>query len=124
MKIECRSFGFRNGADTTANFVFDVRYLPNPYYIPELKEKTGQDKTVRDYVLSFDESQDLLKKITDMLLTVLPLYQEKNYESVNISFGCTGGHHRSVTFSIEVCEKLKASGYDADCVHRDINIKD
>ncbi len=124
MKIECRSFGFKNGADTAANFVFDVRCLPNPYYIPELKEKTGEDAAVRDYVLGFNESQALLKKITDMLLLVLPLYNEKFYERLTISFGCTGGHHRSVSFAIKLCEILNKNGYDAHCVHRDINIKD
>ncbi len=124
MKIECRSFGFKNGADTDANFVFDVRCLPNPYYISELKEKTGQDCAVRDYVLGFSESQDLLKKITDMLFFVLPLYKDKSYETLKISFGCTGGHHRSVTFAITVCEVLRRAGFDAECFHRDISIKD
>ncbi|MDO4607830.1 MAG: RNase adapter RapZ [Clostridia bacterium] len=124
MKIECRSFGFKNGADSDADFVFDVRCLPNPYYIPELKNKTGRDKAVRDYVLGFEQSQKLLQKIVDMLSLVLPLNKEKGRDSITISFGCTGGHHRSVTFAITVCEQLCNMGYDAGCVHRDIDIED
>ncbi len=121
MKIECRSFGFKNGADSAADFVFDVRCLPNPYYIPELKYKTGLDQDVRSYVLGFDEAKEYLKKITDMLLSVLPLFQK---EGLTVSFGCTGGHHRSVTFAISVCQALCQRGYDAVCVHRDIDIED
>lgn len=124
MKIECKSFGFKNGADQNANFVFDVRCLPNPYYITELKEKTGFDKAVRDYVLGFAESQQLLQKIVDMLLYVIPINQTNGREQISVCFGCTGGHHRSVTFAITVCEKLCEMGYEAYCVHRDINIKD
>ncbi len=124
MKIECRSFGFKNGADITADFVFDVRCLPNPYYIPELKNKTGLDAPVREYVLSFSESQALLQKIMDMLFLAVELNKQKNREKLVVSFGCTGGHHRSVTFAIMVCEGLKEKGYDSLCIHRDINIKD
>ncbi len=124
MKIECRSFGFKNGADSAADFVFDVRCLPNPYYIPNLKSKTGQDKPVRDYVLGFEQSQNYLKKIMDMLIFVLALNKEKNRDNITVSFGCTGGHHRSVTFAITVCEMLCNMGYDAYCIHRDINTKD
>ncbi len=120
MKIECRSFGFKNGADTAADFVFDVRCLPNPYYIPELKNKTGCDKSVRDYILGFEQSQDYFKKIMDMLTLVLALNQDKGRDSITVSFGCTGGQHRSVTFAIIVCEQLCNMGYDAYCVHRDI----
>ncbi len=124
MKIECRSFGFKNGTDTEANFLFDVRGLPNPYYIPELKNKTGLDASVRDYVMGFSESVDLLQKITDMLFAVIPLSEKSNRDTVKISFGCTGGHHRSVTFAIMTCKALAQRGYDAICIHRDIDIKD
>ncbi len=124
MKIECRSFGFKNGADAQTDFVFDVRCLPNPFYIEELKYKTGMDKPVRDYVLNNGESQEYLCKIIDLLKTVIPVKEKYGVEKVTISFGCTGGHHRSVTFAIEVCEVLKQQGYSAECYHRDINIKD
>lgn len=124
MKIECRSFGFKNGADAQSDFVFDVRCLPNPFYIEELKHKTGLDKPVRDYVLSFSQSQAYFEKILDMLLYVLPFKEQNKVEKMTVSFGCTGGHHRSVTFAVKVCEVLRQKGYDAQCFHRDINIKD
>ena len=124
MKIECRSFGFKNGADACADFVFDVRCLPNPFYIEKLKHKTGMDKPVRDYVLNFSQSQAYLEKILDMLLLAITLKEQNDDEKITVSFGCTGGHHRSVTFAIASCEALKARGYDAYCTHRDINIKD
>lgn len=124
MKIECRSFGFKNGADTQADFIFDVRCLPNPFYIENLKYKTGLDQSVREYVLIFSQSRDYFEKILDLLLVVLPLKEQNNTEKVTLSFGCTGGHHRSVTFAFEFCEKLNSMGYNAYCTHRDINIED
>ena len=124
MKIQCRSFGFKNGADAQSDFVFDVRCLPNPFYIDELKNKTGLDKSVRDYVLNDNKSQEYLKKVIVLLLFVISLKQDNGVEQLKISFGCTGGHHRSVTFAIEVCEILKLKGYDVESYHRDINIKD
>lgn len=124
MNVECRSFGYKNGIDGSSDFIFDVRCLPNPYYIDELKNKTGLDKSVRDYVLKFEQSRNYLEKITDFISFLIPIYKEKGKEKIVISFGCTGGHHRSVTFAFAVCEKLKASGINAVCFHRDINLKD
>ena len=124
MKIECRSFGFKNGADAHADFVFDVRCLPNPFYIEHLKHKTGQDKPVREYVLNNKQAKDYLKKVIDILLLVIPIKEKYGVEKLTVSFGCTGGHHRSITFAVMVCEELKTRGYDAFCFHRDINIKD
>jgi len=124
MKIECRSFGFKNGADAQSDFVFDVRCLPNPFYIEHLKHKTGQDKPVREYVLSNKQAKDYLKKVIDILLLVIPIKEKYGVEKMTVSFGCTGGHHRSVTFAIEVCKALKQQNYDAFCYHRDINIED
>lgn len=124
MKIECRSFGFKNGADEHSDFVFDVRCLPNPFYIDELKYKTGLDKSVRDYVLSAPQSVEYLNKVIDILLLVISIKEQYGIETITVSFGCTGGHHRSVTFAIMVCDELKSRGYDASCFHRDINIKD
>lgn len=121
MKIECRSFGFKNGADAHADFVFDVRCLPNPFYIEQLKYKTGLDKPVRDYVLNSSQSRDYLKKIVETLLVVIPIKEQYGIEKMAVSFGCTGGHHRSVTFAVTVCDILKAKGYDTVCFHRDIN---
>lgn len=124
MKIECRSFGFKNGADAQTDFIFDVRCLPNPFYIEELKYKTGLDKPVRDYVLNDEVSREYLGKIIDLLLTVIPVKENYGVEKMTVSFGCTGGHHRSVTFAVTVCEMLKQKGYDVRCVHRDIEKED
>ena len=124
MKIECRSFGFKNGADAQADFVLDVRCLPNPFYVEHLKHKTGLDKSVRDYVLNNETSQQYLEKIIDMLMTAISVKEKYGIEKMSVSFGCTGGHHRSVTFAIMVCEKLKQSGFDAYCVHRDSDKED
>lgn len=124
MKIECRSFGFKNGADAQSDFVFDVRCLPNPFYIEHLKHKTGLDKPVRDYVLSDITAQEYLKKVIDMLLLVIPIKEKYGIEKLTVSFGCTGGHHRSVTFAVKVADFLKQNGYDAYSFHRDINIED
>ncbi len=124
MKIECRSFGFKNGADACADFVFDVRCLPNPFYIDNLKNMTGLDKPVRDYVLATEQSKQYLKKVIDMILLVIPIKENYGIEKLTVSFGCTGGHHRSVTFAVMLCEGLKAQGYDAYCVHRDIEKED
>ncbi len=124
MKIECRSFGFKNGADAQSDFVFDVRCLPNPFYIENLKHKTGLDKSVRDYVLNDNQSQEYLKKVIDILLLAISIKEKYGIQNLSVSFGCTGGHHRSVTFAVEVSEFLKQSGYDVCCYHRDIDIED
>ena len=124
MKIECRSFGFKNGADAHADFVLDVRCLPNPFYVEHLKHKTGLDKSVRDYVLNDETSREYLEKIIDMLMTAMAVKEKYGTEKLSVSFGCTGGHHRSVTFAIVVCDYLKQQGYDAYCVHRDIDKED
>ena len=124
MKIECRSFGFKNGADAHADFVFDVRCLPNPFYIEELKHKTGMDKPVRDYVLNSHQSKQYIEKIFDLLMVVIPVKEKYGIEKMSVSFGCTGGHHRSVTFAIAFCEMLKQNGFSAYCVHRDIEKED
>ena len=124
MEIECRSFGFKNGADAHTDFIFDVRCLPNPFYIEQLKYKTWQDKPVRDYILSFEQSRSYLDKVIDMVHFVIPLKEQSNKQNLTVSFGCTGGHHRSVTFAVTLCEILKHKGYNAYCVHRDIDIRD
>ena len=124
MKIECRSFGFKNGADAQADFVFDVRCLPNPFYIDDLKHKTGLDKSVRDYVLSDKQASEYFEKITQIVVLVIKIKEKYDTPKITISFGCTGGHHRSVTFAFTLCEVLRQKGYDAVCYHRDIEIED
>ena len=100
--------------------MFDVRCVPNPYYIPELKKHTGCESCVRDYVMSFSQSQELLQKITDLLEFLLPLYIAEGKSQLVVAFGCTGGKHRSVTFAELVGDAIAAKEYRVHKVHRDI----
>ena len=115
------SFGFKHGLPADVDLVFDVRFLPNPYYIDELKEKTGNDKEVRDYVMSFEDAKIFLGKLTDMLLFLIPKYIKEGKNQLVIGIGCTGGHHRSVTLANELYEQLKDQGtFGLKIEHRDI----
>ena len=121
MHIDVQSFGFKFGAMSEGDLVFDVRCLPNPFYVPELKSKTGLDKDVYDYVLSFDEAKVLLGKLTDLIDYLIPLYEKEGKSQLVIAFGCTGGKHRSVTFAEAVAEHLRKQGHRIRITHRDIN---
>lgn len=121
MHIDVQSFGFKFGAMSEGDLVFDVRCLPNPFYVPELKNKTGLDKDVYDYVLSFDEARVLLGKLTDLIDYLIPLYEKEGKSQLVIAFGCTGGKHRSVTFAEAVAEHLRKQGHRIRITHRDIN---
>lgn len=101
------SFGFKNGIPADADLVFDVRFLPNPFYIDELKNQTGNDKPVQDYVMGFQESEQFLEKLTDMLQFLIPNYIKEGKYRLVIAIGCTGGKHRSVTLANAVFKKLK-----------------
>ncbi len=117
------SFGFKNGIPADADLVFDVRFLPNPFYIDDLKYQTGEDKPVRDFVMSYSEAEQFLQKVTDMLLFLIPNYIKEGKYRLVVAIGCTGGKHRSVTLANAICEKLKE--YDICGVtlhHRDILI--
>lgn len=118
--IKVMSFGFKYGASTEADLMFDVRCLPNPYYIPELKTHTGCEACVQDYVLSFEQSQELLKKLEDLLDFLIPLYIKEGKSRLVIAFGCTGGKHRSVTFAEQIGDHLLANGMRVSKQHRDI----
>ena len=118
--IKVMSFGFKYGASTEADLMFDVRCLPNPYYIPELKTHTGCEACVQDYVLSFEQSQELLKKLEDLLDFLIPLYIKEEKSRLVIAFGCTGGKHRSVTFAEQIGDHLLANGMRVSKQHRDI----
>ena len=107
--IKVCSFGFKYGIPMDADLVFDVRFLPNPYYIQELREFTGNDAPVRDYVMSFDESLKFLDKLTDLLEFLIPLYIKEGKNQLVIAIGCTGGKHRSVTLANEIYNRLKKS---------------
>ncbi len=120
MSINVLAFGFKYGIPKDADLVFDVRCFPNPFYVEELKHKTGNDKEVRDYVLSTKEAKEFKEKLCDMMSFLMPLYVEEGKSSVTVAIGCTGGKHRSVTFANKLGEKLKENGYDVNMIYRDI----
>ncbi len=121
--ISCMSFGTKYGPALEADLVFDVRCLPNPFYVDGLKEKTGLDPEVQDYVMSSESSRTLLKKIEDMVDFLLPLYIAEGKSQLVISFGCTGGKHRSVTFAERMYKHLCENYNSITVSHRDINKK-
>ena len=118
--IACMSFGFKYGILTEADLVFDVRCLPNPYYVDELRAKTGLDESVRNYVMNSEESKELYKRIINYVDYALPLYEKEGKSQITIGMGCTGGHHRSVTFAVMLYHHLEEKGYRTIIHHRDI----
>ena len=120
LKINCKSFGFKYGADTEADLVFDVRCLPNPFYVEELKHKTGLDGEIRDFVMNSAKSKEFLQRLISFLEVAVPLYAKEGKSQLVIAFGCTGGKHRSVTFAQLVGQSLKQKDYDCIITHRDI----
>lgn len=122
LMINILSFGFKHGIPEDADLVFDVRFLPNPFYIDELKEMTGNDAGVRDYVMSFPEAGIFLDRLTEMLQFLIPNYVREGKHQLVIGIGCTGGKHRSVTLANELYRRLKSpgTGYGVTLSHRDI----
>ena len=120
LKIQCKSFGFKYGADTEADLVIDVRCLPNPFYVEDLKHKTGLDKEVRDYVMSSDDSKEFLARLLSFIDCAVPLYAKEGKSQLIISIGCTGGKHRSVTFAQLIGEHLQNENFNCSITHRDI----
>ena len=120
MHVNVLSFGFKNGIPVEADLVMDVRFMPNPYYIEELKRKTGLDDAVRDYVFSFSQTNDFMKRLKDMLSFLLPLYTEERKSVLVLAIGCTGGHHRSVAITHARAEFIQQAGYPVTEIHRDI----
>ena len=118
--IACMSFGFKYGILTEADLVFDVRCMPNPYYVDEKKKKTGLDESVRNYVMNSEESKELYKRIINYVDYALPLYEKEGKSQITIGMGCTGGHHRSVTFAVMLYHHLEEKGYRTIIHHRDI----
>lgn len=117
--INVLSFGFKYGLPLDADMVFDVRFLPNPYYIEELKEHTGMDECVSGYVMGFEQSQKFLKMMTDMVEFLLPQFVEEGKKHLVIAIGCTGGKHRSVTLAEALHNHLKERGDYSTVIHRD-----
>lgn len=121
MLVKVMSFGYKYGVSTEADLVFDVRCMPNPFYIPELKHRTGCESSVREYVMSFPQSQEMLGKLTDLLEFLMPLYIAEGKSQLVVAFGCTGGKHRSVTFAELIGNYFREKGYRVHKLHRDIS---
>lgn len=121
MSVSVVSFGFKHGLPMDADLVFDVRFLPNPYYIPELKHKTGLDADVRDFVFSYQQTKDFVSKVEELLALSLPAYMEEGKTNLVIAVGCTGGKHRSVAVAKDLGDFITRRGYVTDVSHRDMN---
>ena len=114
------SFGFKNGIPAGADLVMDVRFLPNPFYVEELKNQTGMDAPVRDYVCASPAAGEFLEKMTDLLSFLLPKYRAEGKTGLLLAIGCTGGRHRSVVVAEKLTELMRAAGCPTDCVHREL----
>ena len=117
--VSCVSFGFRHGLPEDADLVFDVRFLPNPHFVPEFRPLTGRDPKVAKYIRSFPQTREFIRRISQLLVYLLPHYIREGKSYLTISFGCTGGQHRSVMMAEEVSNLLRKAGYRTKVVHRD-----
>ena len=120
MLVTCVSFGFKNGVPLDADMVFDVRFLPNPHFVPEFRRKTGLDPKVAAYVRKFPQTREFMRRVTDLMLYLLPNYVKEGKSYLTVAFGCTGGQHRSVMLAEEMAAKLKRAGYQVKALHRDM----
>ncbi|MEG1501414.1 MAG: RNase adapter RapZ, partial [Clostridiales bacterium] len=121
MKISIMSFGYKYGLPIEADLVMDVRFLPNPYYVPELRELTGMDESIKKYVFDFQISLDFVYRYADLMQFLLPNYLKEGKKHLTIAIGCTGGRHRSVAISQSLHEILDSYGYHTSIYHRDIS---
>ena len=117
--VSCVSFGYKHGVPEDADLVFDVRFLPNPHFIPEFRPYTGRHPKVAKYIRSFPQTQEFINRISDLLVYLLPHYLREGKSYLTIGFGCTGGQHRSVMIAEDVAKRLRKSGYRLKVVHRD-----
>jgi len=117
--VSCVSFGFRQGVPEDADLVFDVRFLPNPHFVPEFRPLTGRHPRVAKYIRSFPQTREFISRISDLLIYLLPHYIHEGKSYLTIAFGCTGGQHRSVMIAEEVGKQLRRAGYRVKVVHRD-----
>ncbi|MGO9337491.1 MAG: RNase adapter RapZ [Terracidiphilus sp.] len=118
--VSCLSFGFKNGVPLDADIVFDVRFLPNPHFVPAFRKLTGQDPKVAAFVRKFPQTKEFLAKVTELMLYLLPHYVQEGKSYLTVAFGCTGGQHRSVMMAEEMSKRLKKAGYQVKAVHRDM----
>ena len=119
MMVSCVSFGFKHGVPEDADLMFDVRFLPNPHFVPEFRPLTGRDPKVAKYIRSFPQSREFISRISELLVYLLPHYIREGKSYLTIAFGCTGGQHRSVMIAEEVSKRLRKAGYRVNAVHRD-----
>lgn len=117
--VSCVSFGFKQGVPEDADLVFDVRFLPNPHFVPEFRPLTGRDPKVARYIRSFPQTTEFIQRISDLLIYLLPHYIHEGKSYLTIAFGCTGGQHRSVMIAEDVAQRLKKAGYRVKVSHRD-----
>ncbi len=120
IRVYINSFGFRHGVPADSDLVFDVRFLPNPNYIPAFKNLTGRNPSVARYIRAFPQTMEFVQRIADLLIYLLPHYIEEGKSYLTISFGCTGGHHRSVFIADAISKRVNAAGFKASCQHRDV----
>ncbi|HVU44746.1 MAG TPA: RNase adapter RapZ [Terracidiphilus sp.] len=118
--VSCLSFGFKNGVPLDADIVFDVRFLPNPHFVPEFRRKTGRDPHVAAYIRGFPQTTEFLDRVTSMMLYLLPHYVAEGKSYLTVAFGCTGGQHRSVMMAEEMKKRLRKAGYQVKALHRDM----
>jgi RNase adapter protein RapZ len=117
--VSCVSFGFRHGVPDDADLLFDVRFLPNPHFVPEFRPLTGRHPKVAKYIRSFPQTTEFIQRISELLVYLLPHYIHEGKSYLTIAFGCTGGQHRSVMIAEDVAKRLKKAGYRIKVVHRD-----
>ena len=117
--VSCVSFGFKQGVPEDADLLFDVRFLPNPHFVPEFRPLTGRHAKVAKYIRSFPQTTEFIQRISELLIYLLPHYIHEGKSYLTIAFGCTGGQHRSVMIAEDVAKRLKRSGYRVKVVHRD-----
>jgi len=117
--VSCVSFGYKQGVPEEADLLFDVRFLPNPHFVPEFRPYTGRHPLVAKYIRSFPQTREFISRISELLIYLLPHYINEGKSYLTIGFGCTGGQHRSVFIAEEVCKRLAKAGYRVKAIHRD-----
>ena len=122
IRIYINSFGFRHGVPNDSDLVFDVRFLPNPNYVPEFRNLTGRHAAVAKYIRSYPQTVEFIGRISDLLIYLLPHYIQEGKSYLTISFGCTGGHHRSVFIADQIKKRLERAGFKASANHRDLSL--
>ena len=120
IRIDITSFGYRHGVPPDSDLVFDVRFLPNPNYIPQFKELTGRHPSVARYIRSFPQTVEFIDRISDLLIYLIPHYIREGKSYLTIAFGCTGGHHRSVMIASDIRKRLAQAGFKVKETHRDV----